>query len=39
MSYVAKYPEHAALVAQARAEALERDLAEEVAAAAAGNTE
>jgi hypothetical protein len=28
-SYVAKYPEHAALVAQARAEALRQDLAEQ----------
>jgi hypothetical protein len=30
-SYVAKYPEHAALIAQARSEELQRDLAEESA--------
>lgn len=30
-SYVAKYPEHAALVAQARAEALQQDSEEEAA--------
>jgi len=34
MSYVAQYPEKAALVAQAQAEALERDREEEAAAAA-----
>jgi hypothetical protein len=31
-SYVTKYPEHAALIAQARSEELQRDLAEEAAA-------
>ena len=39
MSYVAKYPATAALVAQAGAAALERDLAEEAAEAAKGDTE
>jgi len=34
MSYVAKYPEKAALIAQARAEALQRDREEELAEAA-----
>jgi hypothetical protein len=34
MSYVAQYPQTAALVAQDRAEALERDLEEEAAEAA-----
>jgi hypothetical protein len=38
MSYVAKYPETAALVAQAQAEALERDR-EEVAGAAKDTAE
>jgi hypothetical protein len=36
-SYVAKYPEHAALVAQARAEALRQDSEEEAAAATVDN--
>ena len=35
-SYVANYPEHAALVAQARAEALRRDRAEEMGAPVSG---
>ncbi len=39
MSYVARDPEKAALVAQARAEALQRDREEEAAEAAKGNTE
>ncbi|MFI5118046.1 MAG: hypothetical protein ACHP8B_15250 [Terriglobales bacterium] len=39
MSYVARNPENAALVAQARAEALQRDREEEEAEAAKGNTE
>ncbi len=34
-SYVTKYPKHAALIAQARAEALRQDLAEEMKDAAA----
>jgi hypothetical protein len=34
--YVADYPDHAALIAQARAEALRRDSAEEIREAAAG---
>jgi hypothetical protein len=37
MSYVAQYPENAALVAQARAEALQRDREEEAAEAATGS--
>jgi hypothetical protein len=37
VSYVAKYPESAALVAQARAEALRRDREEEADAAASGS--
>jgi len=37
MSYVAQYPETAALVAQARAEALQRDREEEAAEAATGS--
>jgi len=39
MSYVAKYPDSAALVAQAQAEALQRDREEEEAETARGNTE
>lgn len=39
MSYVARDPENAVLVAQARAEALARDREEEAAWAAKGNTE
>jgi hypothetical protein len=39
MSYVANYPETAALVAQARAEALQRDREEEAAEAAKSNME
>ena len=39
MSYVAKYPDIAALVAQAQAEALQRDREEEEAETARGNTE
>ncbi len=39
MSYVAKDPENAVLVAQARAEAMARDREEEAAWAAKGNTE
>jgi hypothetical protein len=34
-SYVTKYPKHAALIAQARAEALRQDLAEEMTDASA----
>jgi hypothetical protein len=34
-SYVANYPEHAALIAQAREDALRRDMAEEMKDAAA----
>jgi hypothetical protein len=36
-SYVAKYPEHAALVAQARAEALQKEIEEETDAATKGS--
>jgi hypothetical protein len=35
-SYVVKYPEHAALIAQARAETLRRDSEEEADTAATG---
>ena len=36
-SYVANYPEHAALIARARAEELRRDAAEEMGSGEAGN--
>jgi hypothetical protein len=39
MSYVEEYPERAAFIAQARAEALQRDREEEAAAAAQGNAD
>ncbi len=39
MSYVARYPETAAVIAQARAEALERERLEEAAEAAKGDSE
>ncbi len=37
-AYVAKYPEHAALIAQARSDELRQDLEEETAIGAAANT-